>query len=175
MKCPACDNDLQKMTVDDLTVDVCQGGCGGVWFDAFELEKVDEAHEARGQALLDVKRDARLEVDHTRKRMCPRCEGMVMRRYFFSPNRQIEIDECPKCAGFWLDDGELMNIRTRFPTESDRERAAQEHFEKLFGPQLEQMAAERNEKLARARSIAQMFRFICPSNYIPGKQAWGAF
>jgi len=26
-------------------VDVCQNGCGGIWFDNFELEKVDEKHE----------------------------------------------------------------------------------------------------------------------------------
>jgi Zn-finger nucleic acid-binding protein len=35
MKCPACKNVLQEMTVDNVTVDICKGGCGGIWFDNF--------------------------------------------------------------------------------------------------------------------------------------------
>jgi len=42
MNCPACGNILEQMTVGDVTVDVCQRGCGGIWFDNFELEKFDE-------------------------------------------------------------------------------------------------------------------------------------
>jgi hypothetical protein len=30
-------------------------------------------------------------------------------------------------------------------------------------------------KLDKARKIANMFRFVCPSYYIPDKQDWGAF
>jgi uncharacterized protein len=37
MKCPACFNELTQLQVGSLVVDVCQGGCGGIWFDAFEL------------------------------------------------------------------------------------------------------------------------------------------
>ena len=36
MKCPACFNELTELQVGNLTVDACQGGCGGIWFDAFE-------------------------------------------------------------------------------------------------------------------------------------------
>ena len=39
MNCPACGNVLKEMTVSDISVDVCQGGCGGIWFDNFELKK----------------------------------------------------------------------------------------------------------------------------------------
>jgi hypothetical protein len=37
------------------------------------------------------------------------------------------------------------------------------------------MRRESQEKLEKARRIANIFRFICPSYYIPGKQEWGAF
>ncbi|MHC4573105.1 MAG: zf-TFIIB domain-containing protein [Planctomycetota bacterium] len=30
MNCPACSNQLQQMTVGNVTVDVCKGGCGGI-------------------------------------------------------------------------------------------------------------------------------------------------
>jgi hypothetical protein len=37
------------------------------------------------------------------------------------------------------------------------------------------MQAQDEEKLAKTRRVANVFRFICPTYYIPGKQDWGAF
>jgi Zn-finger nucleic acid-binding protein len=175
MKCPACSNMLQEMTVGDVTVDVCKGGCGGIWFDNFELKKFDEPHESEGEALLDIERDESIVVDRTARLKCPKCDDIVMMRHFFSVKKEVEVDECPNCAGFWLDAGELRRIRTLFNTEEERHKAAEEYFEEVFGDDLAEMRAESQEKLARSREIAHMFRFICPSYYIPGKQKWGAF
>ena len=52
MQCPACYNQLSPFQVGNVTVDVCQGGCGGIWFDAFELQRVDDQAEAAGEAML---------------------------------------------------------------------------------------------------------------------------
>jgi len=111
MKCPACANELTPLPVCNLLVDVCQGGCGGIWFDAFELRRVDEEHEAAGEPLLSIQRDERLVVDRSRKRECPRCAGIKLQRHFFSARRRVEVDECPSCGGCWLDAGELALIR----------------------------------------------------------------
>ena len=111
MKCPACFNELTEFRVGDFTVDVCQGGCGGIWFDAFELQKVDEERETAGEPLLHIQRDERLIVDQSRKRECPRCAGVKLHRHFFSAKRRVEVDQCPNCAGYWLDAGELALIR----------------------------------------------------------------
>ena len=111
MKCPACFNALTSHTVGGVTVDVCQDGCGGIWFDAFELRKVDDSSETAGELLLQIRRDPKLTVDLHRKRDCPRCEGIRLKRRFFSPKRRVEIDECPGCGGCWLDAGELERIR----------------------------------------------------------------
>ena len=111
MKCPACFNELSQLQVGSVAVDVCQGGCGGIWFDAFELQRVDEEQEVAGERLLEIQRDARVVVDSARKRECPRCAGIKLQRHFFSANRQVEVDECPNCAGYWLDAGELAKIR----------------------------------------------------------------
>ncbi len=175
MKCPACENILQEMTVGDVAVDVCKGGCGGVWFDNFEIKKFDEPHESAGEALLDIERDEGLIVDHTKRLKCPKCDDVVMMRHFFSVKKGVEVDECPGCAGFWLDAGELRKIRGLFKTEEERHEAAEEYFEEVFGDRLRAMKAESEEKLAKTRKIVSLFRYICPSNYIPGKQDWGAF
>ncbi|MHC4624485.1 MAG: TFIIB-type zinc ribbon-containing protein [Planctomycetota bacterium] len=175
MNCPACSNQLQQMTVGDVTVDVCKGGCGGIWFDQLELKKFDEPHEAAGEELLEVERNESVVVDHTKRLNCPKCDGMIMMRHFFSIKKEVEIDECPNCAGFWLDAGELRKIRSLFNTEEERHKAADEYFSEVFGPEFAAMEAENEEKLAKTRKIVNMFRFICPTYYIPGKQSWGAF
>ena len=112
MKCPACFNPLKEIQVGSLKVDVCQGGCGGVWFDAFELERVDEENEAAGEPLLHIQRDEGVVVDSSRKRDCPRCAGIKLHRHYFSAKRRVEVDQCPNCGGYWLDSGELEQIRT---------------------------------------------------------------
>jgi uncharacterized protein len=111
MKCPACYNELTQTQVGSLSVDICQGGCGGIWFDAFELQRVDEEEEAAGEHLLHIKRDAKIIVDNKRKRECPRCAEMRLHRHFFSARRKVEVDQCPNCGGYWLDAGELEQIR----------------------------------------------------------------
>ena len=111
MRCPACFNELSQLKVGELVVDVCQGGCGGIWFDAFELQKVDEENESLGEPLLHIRRNERLTVDQSRKRECPRCAGIKLHRHFFSAKRRVEVDQCPNCGGYWLDAGELALVR----------------------------------------------------------------
>ena len=124
MNCPACFNQLTEMQVGNVTVDVCQGGCGGIWFDAFELQRVDEEREAAGERLLEIERDARIHVDSSRKRECPRCPGIKLQRHFFSARRKVEVDQCPNCAGYWLDAGELAQIRAETAQTAKAQEAA---------------------------------------------------
>jgi len=111
MKCPACYNELTQLEVGSIVVDVCQDGCGGIWFDAFELQRVDEEQERAGEPLLHIRRNERLTVDQSRKRECPRCTGVKLHRHFFSAKRRVEVDQCPNCGGYWLDAGELALVR----------------------------------------------------------------
>ena len=175
MKCPACGHSLSHVDVNGVEVDVCKGGCGGVWFDTYEFKKFDEPHEQAGVTLLEVEKDPNVSVDHSERRDCPRCENVTMMRHFFSVKKEVEIDECAGCGGVWLDTGELAHLRSLFSSEEEREAAAEEIFEDLFGPKLEALTKERKKNVEKARRIANMFKYICPSYYIPGKQDWGAF
>ncbi len=48
MRCPRCGKSLSTVRVGSLETDICHS-CGGIWFDRFELSKVDEAHELLGE------------------------------------------------------------------------------------------------------------------------------
>ena len=51
--CPRCGDILTEKRFGDIALDGCSG-CGGIWFDAFELQRVDEVHEA-GDPLLEIR------------------------------------------------------------------------------------------------------------------------
>ena len=124
MKCPACLNPLSSTTIGKLTVEVCRAGCGGIWFDAFELQQADEPQESTGAWLANLEPDPQLHADTGRKRACPKCEGVNLKRRYFSAKRRFEVDECPGCGGCWLDAGELEKVRAEMG-ETAREKEAQ--------------------------------------------------
>lgn len=175
MQCPRCSNELTVINVEGIDVDICENGCGGVWFDAFEFKKFDEPSEPAGEELLNVLQNPNIRVDQSQRIKCPKCDNIVMMRHFFSIKQQVEIDECPGCAGIWLDAGELAHIRELFESEEARLQAAEEVFYKTFGSEMASQQASEEELLAKARRFANFFKWICPTAYIPGKQSWGAF
>lgn len=174
MKCPACGRSLEQLTHHDVTLDVCREGCGGVWFDNFELKKFDEPTEEAGDLLSLVKKDPSNTINYGDKRKCPKCE-MPMQKHLFSPIDRIEIDECPKCAGVWLDAGELAAIRSQAGSEEERREASRRYLNKVCEPLFQKLEEENAEQRACISRVIKALRFICPSYYLPGKQSWGAF
>lgn len=176
MKCPRTGTELKEVTLSGIKVDISEA-CGGVWFDHFELKHFDEAAESAGEELGSLMQQYRNDhLDFNQRLHSPRHPDVVMMRHFYSPERQIEIDECPQCGGIWLDAGELYSIRKRFPTEEDRQAAGKKFIaEVIANSDFPAMLQESQEKLRKARRIANLLRWLCPSNYLPGKQDWGAF
>ncbi len=174
MQCPACGNPLTEMKAGDIAVNACVGGCGGIWFDRFEIGKVDLPSESAGETLLHIARNPAVTVDPSRRRSCPR-DSTIMMQHFFDVKRMVTVDECPRCAGVWLDAGELATVRSEYATEAERQQAAGKYFDEIFGKQLAQMHARDEEQAQHAQKIARLFRFICPSYYLPGKQPGAAF
>ena len=109
MKCPACKNPLREKNARGMTVDLCYGGCGGIWFDATELERVS-VNTPAATTLHTIWQIPTSNVKLTEPRMCPRCPQQVLDRKWFSDSQQVEIDQCPNCGGIWLDAGEFSRI-----------------------------------------------------------------
>ena len=175
MNCPACSRPLKSITSGGITVDACDGGCGGLWFDHYEFKKFDEPAETAGEELLEIPTNGAV-VDRTKRYACPKCtDGVIMMRHFESVKRAVTMDECPECGGVFLDAGELKVIRDEFPSEAARHAAADAYFHEVVDPVLAAEHAKTEQELERAQRFAHSLRFICPSYYEPGKQDWGAF
>ncbi len=107
MKCPACKNPLREKAAGDMILDICYGGCGGIWFDAKELQRVSARAATTLHTIWQVPVG---NVNLSEPRMCPRCPDQVLDRKWFSNLKKVEIDQCPKCGGIWLDAGEFSRI-----------------------------------------------------------------
>jgi Zn-finger nucleic acid-binding protein len=111
MICPACGRELEPFATGGVTVDVCAHGCRGIWFDAFELQKLADINATLTQQLRAVSSATPANIETVDKRVCPKCSGVAMMRHYFSSQRRTLVDECPSCGGFWLDAGELASVR----------------------------------------------------------------
>lgn len=108
--CPECGGILKEVYSQAnygrvLLLDQCQG-CGGVWFDRWELYFVtDEA--IKNLEGIDASSFAAPVEDHSSKGLCPRCEKELV--LFTDPNlpKDAFISRCPNCSGLWLNRGEL--------------------------------------------------------------------
>jgi Zn-finger nucleic acid-binding protein len=110
MRCPACKRSLKKIKVGSATLDICQGGCGGIWFDGDELDKVAKSTAAGKKVVAEITRTVEVAADEHRVLKCGHCRGVDLEQKLFSLGSGVIMDRCPKCAGIWLDHGELETI-----------------------------------------------------------------
>lgn len=130
LPCPRGHGPLVGSERDGMTLDLCPT-CQGMWFDWGELEAVLAKYDG-----VEVPPDARPSGLR-----CPR-DGSGLFAYTLPEPRtesgrwDIEIDQCKRCQGIWLDHGELQRIQdSRSHTEV--KGALRRFFEKalrhLFG------------------------------------------
>jgi len=102
MQCPKCERPtLEKREVEgtDVHIDACSK-CGGLWFDAGELDLTLGDLAVRG---LTVPTGSESST-----RRCPRC-GKPMSAFEY-PQTYARIEMCGKCKGVWLDADEYEEI-----------------------------------------------------------------
>lgn len=127
----------------ELVLDQC-GSCGGIWFDQYELFRVDEA-QARKVDIVD-EATFRYPQGKTEDPQCPVCSIGLQEFHDANIPGNIQLFSCPKCNGFWVNHGELQRY-TEF-------RAARGH--KRPDPKL----AEAYEKMLKSESKQDLYQGI---------------
>ena len=92
-----------------VIIDQCEG-CGGIWFDAFELFKVKLGEAQEIESLDSDRLRAPSDVDNPRL-LCPRDRTALIQ--YKDPNfpKELILTRCPKCQGFWLNRGEFTKYQ----------------------------------------------------------------
>ena len=141
--------------------------CGGAFFDRFELERFDDAVEFPGDQLAELMNRHRTGgLDFSQRLRCPKDPDVVMMRRFYSPKRQVEVDECPACGGIWMDAGELAAARVERPDEVVSRRQAQELLVEVLGTpvvvEFEREQADIEASTRRIRKCSDFSSWIDP-------------
>lgn len=158
INCPACGKPMVKIPVpaENINIDICLDGCGGIFFDNREFKKFDEQAENIDEIIKAIQGKTFQTVDGSATRTCPVC-GMKMVKNFASSLHQIQVDECYGCGGKFLDNGELQKIRAQFTTEEDRAAAAVKELYNAVGGKLEALDAEWAAGRARRSPLRNLF------------------
>jgi len=106
LACPKCQEEMEPLRVDRAEIDRCTG-CGGIWFDAGELDwlaqsEVAEAVDTGDEELAEVLNTV-TEID------CPRC-GKPMKHLADPHKPDIRYEVCMGCEGAFLDAGEFREV-----------------------------------------------------------------
>ena len=115
MQCPACGNELLPKAINNTTYHICDGGCGGVWFDWREMEHWDENPDYSDAPLI-IKTENSQSLNQSKRYTCPSCENIIMKRRYLDTIEDILADECPSCSGFWLNGDELEEMHNQMDT-----------------------------------------------------------
>jgi len=156
MNCPACGALMVEEDFGGVRVDVCKNGCKGIWFDWQELRRLNEEHEGAGNALEEALKSPRVNDAGREPLNCPKC-GMAMRAHKYSSAKEVSVDECYGCGGFFLDSGELREIRDNYMSEEERDAYVQKLLDET--PEYKQMEEETRQLRAKAgRKFGKVLR-----------------
>ncbi len=170
MKCPVCGNALSEVKAGSILVHACQNGCGGLWINHFQLDKIDMPDEYDGEILTQLQNKANIKIDVNQPLHCPQCpDKIVMMRHFFSVKREVLINECPECGGYFLYMGELLKIREQFHSEAEKAKATDDYFNAMFGKQMKQDLNKEEVWVTKADKVYDLFKYICPTHYFMNK------
>ena len=165
MECPVCKKGMEEEDFGDVHVDVCKG-CHGIWFDWFELSKLDEEDEGFGTALKEALEYEAGQKKRTSPIKCPKC-GMRMHQHKYQRANKIDVDECYHCGGFFLDAGELKAVRENAMTEEEREEYADALMTEF--PEVEKEKMDLEKRKQRAEAVNNFTKYIRLSYYIKGE------
>lgn len=133
--CPRCAVPLVETDYADTPLEECSR-CGGVFVEAWILDRLVAARDARISLSLSLPIRTLHREREVRYLRCPRC-SMQMNRKIFGRSSGVVVDIC-KSDGIWFDSGELASVLD-FIEAGGLERAE------------EREAEERREELRRAR------------------------
>ncbi len=126
--CPVCLGvNLEKVSIGEtLVLDHCPR-CGGVWFDAGEVERLPTCDPRAFWAVIEHRAEVARAMCHHCQALMPRdldrCPACGKEQVFACPTCQepmkkvlageVRLDRCSRCQGIWFDHHELAGVWER--------------------------------------------------------------
>lgn len=164
MNCPVCGKEMVEEDCGDVKIDICKDGCKGIWFDWGELSMLDEKNEGVGKALEEALNYPRINDENRPPITCPKC-GMKMHSHKYKSSKEVNVDECYGCGGFFLDSGELKQIKDTHMSEQERKEYAQRLAEGM--PAYQQKLATIAMRRKRNTAVKNFSSYLTKRRYFP--------
>lgn len=156
MKCPVCNKEMVQENFG-VNVDICENGCKGIWFDQGELWMLDEKDEGLGAALEAALRFPRDNAGKRGQIKCPKCSSS-MQTHRYKNAQEVNVDECYNCGGFFLDSGELTELRNNHMTDAQVSAYADKIINSI--PEYAQAMKDLEAQRKRVESIQKFTKFM---------------
>jgi Zn-finger nucleic acid-binding protein len=150
-----------------IKVDVCENGCKGIWFDQGELVHLDERNEGLGQALQEALNYPRDNKGIRGQIMCPKC-GIPMQTHKYNRAKEVNVDECYNCGGFFLDSGELTEIRDTYMSDEEVDAYMKKIIDAV--PEYQKAKADLEKMESRLEAINKYTKFMRISYWLKKKK-----
>jgi uncharacterized protein len=156
MKCPVCNAEMVKKDFG-IAVAVCENGCKGMWLEQDELRMLDEKNEGLGSALEEALRYPRNNHGQRGQIKCPKC-SIPMHTHKYKMAKEVNVDECYNCGGFFLDSGELTEIRDNHMSDAEVDTYANQLANSI--PEYAQEMKSLDAQKKRLESIQAFTKFM---------------
>ena len=166
MICPVCHKEMTEEDFGGVMVDICKSGCKGIWFDWCELVKLDEKNEGLGKALKEAIEYPRTNNEDRQQINCPKCD-IPMHIHKYQSAKEINVAECYACGGFFLDSGELRNVRDNFMGEEEEREYCQKLLDDM--PGFKEAQADSEKRKSRSDALMNLTRYVRLSYYMAGR------
>jgi Zn-finger nucleic acid-binding protein len=148
-----------------VTVDACPR-CAGVFFDEGEINRIRLDGNDRMAEVEEAIRPAEdFTIDYRtmseKPRACPGC-GSSMDKIRYLYNSPVMLDSCPKCAGVWVEDGELRHMRDVLEGSFD-DRGAKVRTEAYVA--IAELQARTDANLMRVKRLERAMRLFGRRSY----------
>jgi Zn-finger nucleic acid-binding protein len=112
--CPNDHVEMQQVRVEShyglpVILEQCKS-CGGIWFDQFELYSIKSA-QAEKIELLDSEILSCPAQVASSNLVCPRDQNTLIQFSDINFPKEIIVERCPQCNGFWLNRGEFTRYQ----------------------------------------------------------------
>jgi len=165
MKCPVCSKEMVEQDFG-IKVDVCKNGCKGIWLDQGELVNLDEKNEGLGEALKEALNYPRANDGSRGQLICPKC-NIPMQIHKYKRSKEVNVDECYNCGGFFLDSGELTEVRDTYMSDQEVEAYMKKLIDEI--PEYQTAKADIKRMEERAEAIRRYTKFLRLSYWLGKK------
>ena len=160
MRCPACENELIMVNVSGVKVDTCQSSCGGLWFHPSEIKKIKRLKPGAGSDVLFFEKVEGVKTYRDSEHPCPNCKTTLLYRHFFSRKHDLEVNQCSKCAGFWVDIGGLGKII--LSKKKEKKELIENYFSIIMNEKISKMDLSNQDIAEAAELITVIIKFLIP-------------